>query len=108
MAHKIFLQQRWQNLASMPDYEPLRDGYAVYLTEQEVAEPLTALKLDLRLADLCFEGGWLDRASGLYCLVCIPGNSFGWEFVIPHSQTFNPEQNQWLAKIVVEGVFNDE
>ncbi len=108
LAHKAFLQQRWDNLATLPNYDPVNDGYAVYLTEAEVAEPLTALNLNFRLDELSFEGGWLDKASGLYNLECIPGNSFGWEFVIPHSETFNPEQQPWLAKVLEEGVFTDE
>ena len=108
LAHKRFLQQRWDNLASLPDYEPLRDGYAVYLTETEAAEPLSALNLNWRLDEMTFEGGWLDKNSDLYNLVCIPGNSFGWEFIIPHSENFNPQKLTWLAKVLEEGIFNDE
>lgn len=106
-AQKAFLQQRWDNLAGMEGYEPLRDGYAVFLTEDEARERLTDLNLDFKLEELCFEGGWLDNESGLYNLVCIPGNSFGWEFIIPHSETFNTEQLPWLASVVEDGIFND-
>ena len=98
--HKTFLQQRWQNLASLSGYDPQNDGYTVYLTEAEAQEKLSALHLDVRLEDMCFEGGWLDEASGCYALVCVIGNSFGWEFVIPHSNTFNPERLPWLAQVL--------
>ena len=107
-AHKAFLQQRWLNLASLPHYDPLIDGYVVYMYEDEVQKPLTPLNLKFRLDELSFEGGWLDKNSGLYVLVCIPGNSFGWELVIPHSESFNPERLPWLEKVLEEGIFNDE
>ena len=107
-AHKAFLQQRWLNLASLPNYNALNDGYAVYLTGDEALEPLSALNLSFRLDELSFEGGWLDTDSGLYVLVCIPGNSFGWEFVVPHSETFNPEQRPWLNNVLTDGIFSDE
>ena len=103
--HKAFLQQRWLNLASITNYEPVNDGCVVYLSEAETMVPLTELNLSFRLEDLCFEGGFFDKASGLYDLVCIPGNNFGWEFVVPHSETFNPEQLPWLEKVLDEGIF---
>ena len=38
---------------------------------------LAALNLNFRLDEMSFEGGWLDKDSGLYNLVCIPGNRPG-------------------------------
>ncbi len=63
-AHKTFLQQRWQEMTTIPNYDPLNDGYIVYLSEAETTLPLTTLNLSFRLDELCFEGGWFDSTSG--------------------------------------------
>lgn len=102
-AHLQLLQHRWRHLAGVPPYDPEAEGYLVYLQSEDIDQPLTAIGLHMPLSQLGFDGICFYPDAQCYELIRIVNNSFGWTFIVPYSETFNPECLPWLAALLAEG-----
>ena len=100
--HRKLLLKLWQALANIPGYEPDSDGYILYTDSEELEQSLVDMGFEVSLGEILFEGCFYYPEADCYELICICNNSFGWQFVVPRSETFNSEKLIWLAELLEE------
>lgn len=98
--HTKLLLNRWQSLKPIIS---AGEGGLVYLHPSDIEQPLSALGLHYRLEEMGFDGISFHSKSSCYELICITNNSWGWNFIVPHSNTLNPETLPWLADLLADG-----